>query len=270
MYEKKYRFYSWAKILWVMLSFFVTFAIITGGEPPYISPPPIPASYMPLALIFAGGGAGLAGFWILGMWQEQVHREAWRRANLTPNGEGNFQGTVRGRRVRVTEDTWQDPMKDDSGRKAATVIETEMRHPAQEGLILDTAPSARLNALSDADPTHVLVEDDHVAVVGESEERARALLSGRARDALGAIHTIGEFRVGNSSNVVKDPVGTALQSVFGEEAVETGLGGDASTVTHTLKGLVVDPDELKRQMNAVAAVANAYEDAATEAGRESQ
>lgn len=262
MLEKKYRFYGWAKILWVILSFCVTFAILTGAEPPYISPPPISASYMPLALILAGGGVGGAGFWILGTWQERVHREAWRRAHLTPNGEGDFQGTVRGRRVRVTEDTWQDPMKDDSRPQAATVIETQMRRSAQEGLVLDTVPSARMNALSDADPTHVLVEDDRVAVVGESEEMARAVLSGRARDALGAIHTIDEFRVGKSSNVIEEPVGTALQSVFGDEAVEPGLGGDASTVTHKRKGLIVDPDELKRQMSAVAAVANAYEDAA--------
>lgn len=270
MLEQKYRRYKWAKILWVMLAFCVTFVIMTGVEPPYVSPPPIPASYMPLVLIFGGGIVGFAGFWVLGTRQERVRRKAWRRANLTPDGEDAYRGTVRGRRVHVSEDTWRDPMKDDNGSQSATVIETEMRRPAEEGFIVDTASSSQMSILADADPTHVLVEDDHIAVVGESEEMARALISGRSREALGALDAIGTFRVGRSSNVIKDPVGTGLQSIFGNEAVETGLGGNASTVTHKLKGLILAPDELKRQMNAVAAVANAYETAAVEVGYESR
>lgn len=260
MLKWKYHAYDLLKFVWLALAMGTTIFVFTGMAEPYIPPPPIPSGYIPPAMFIVGGALAYAGFYVLRLQNERLRRTAWRRANLRPTEEGDFQGTVRGRSVRVRTDKWRDP-KEDTNNKSATVIEAQLRRPAEEGFVIDTSPSAKLNGLSEADSSHILVEDDAFAVVGVSEGRAQSLISGRSREALLGVRSIGKFRVGASSTLFRDPVGAGLGSIFGEESVETGPGEDASTVTHKLEGTILKPEKLKRQVDAVAAVANAFEKA---------
>ncbi|PQJ34911.1 hypothetical protein BSZ35_10165 [Salinibacter sp. 10B] len=271
MSKWKLSLYGWLSFLSFPVAFFSTIGVVYlvfgSYVEPLVSSTPFPEPYLPPIIFVVTLALGLYGMKVFNSRSTRVRQNLWKKANLHPTSENESTGTVRGCTVRARPDTWQDSVGD--GNSSATTVEAEMGQPVDEGAVVDFAPSQKVQSLAETNPTFVFEEDEDLAVVGESEACVQALLSGRAREALLELDTIGKLRVGKSSNLIADPVGNALESLFGEDAAESGLGGDASTVTHQLKGLILDPDKLKRQIDAVAVVANAFESATVESQDES-
>lgn len=99
------------------------------------------------------------------------------------------------------------------------------------------------------------MRDDAFRVVGaDSDALGRESLSQRARTALTDVENLGVLTVGDPTPTLADATSDAPDSV----------DGDPSTVAIETKSFLIEPDELERQAEAVAAVATALEAATPE------
>ena len=181
-----------------------------------------------------------------------------------------FSGTVDGVPVRVTAGGRE--FINEPYRHMYTVIEAELDRDTHEGAIIASLPShAKKPFWVEKDADFV---SEEFAVAATSEELARAILSGRARDALRDCGDIRQVYAGDITAVYEklddlrgkktDPVLIVLDAHGAEDIrdiyVSTDWAGSTSTVTHLAGKTIVDPDELEAQIQAVAAVAQAFDE----------
>lgn len=259
---KKARLYEIVSIVWWILSFGVAagIALVLSSAPRASGGFGVgfaPLAFVGMVLIGLGGSAAI-----------QLHENrTWRRAGhqvqLSPeNGRGFLRkpvliGSINGRTVRArATGGWLRMLP------GGTVVETELDRPIELGFVVATTDKrwSQSRVTSKLEPERAATRDDRFVVYGHSESIARALISGCSREALLAIN--GEVYIGDASDAVATGTSlseTALWPLF-EKPWTWGVPETPSTVSIRTGGTVVDSDRLKRQSEAVVAVADAVEE----------
>lgn len=274
--SRKLGLYRAVTYLGVVVGAFALLAAYTGNAEPLVS-----ASEMPGEPWYAF--VGIAALMLFAaLFTKYLASRSWasmgRRADFTPEGGGSLLGTpdltarLDGRQVRArTRTVTRKNASSQEGSKKATytVVEADLAEPTDANLLLgraeDGAASEILDLGSGAIQTQTI--DDEFLVVGNgSESLAKDLLTPRVRDALDDVEELSQLSVGDPSEPVLDALpdssGSAIGGMLGgklAEKLEERLAGSETTVGHQTKGVLLDPDDLSRQAEAVAALADALE-----------
>ncbi len=267
------RFYDAAMFVWAVVVGGGSVAVAFGFTEPYLSASQLPGDP---GQIFAGGVvAVILGAVVVQVLKVRSWRAAGREAGLSP-GFGllrspDVTGTVGGRPVRAYTHSVRKGGSGESGGRSVTYtnVEAELDGPADVGVVVTPAAGPSGSPLDvDLDEAQTAVSDDRLAAIGP-EDAAEAVISGRARQALLDLDEPGLVFVGDGADALvgalPDTGGSMMGSLF-ETAIRKGVPGDASTVTTTDKGLEMDGDALRRRVEAVAAVADAFEGATDASG----
>lgn len=262
--------YDLAKFGWGVLSVGGAIALYSGQAAPAVTPEQLPGR--PFHGLVAGIAVALLGALFVTTRETAAWKAAGRRANLAPDGGGLFgkpdlEGSVHGRPVRVRTTKRKTGSSDEGGtsKTTYTIVEAALNRPAEEGLVVSPASGGRTVSTSASyriEPEHADVKDDELAAVGGPEDVARAVISGRAREPVAAVDDL--VYVGDAAEALKNATGDVSDSRIAswiQSKAADRVPGDADAVSVETKGLVLDGDRLREQAEAVAAVAEAFEDA---------
>lgn len=188
------------------------------------------------------------------------------------SGTPALTGTVEGRPVRV-EKQWRRVNVSggtQTANEAYTHIETPLDPPAEQGVVLfandadGVTETTRLLEESDAS----VVRDGEVVAVGTSDLCTQAVATGRSRQAFLQAESLDELRVGDPSDAFGHVTEAAAGDVPGfatsvvDDLFEGYTSADPSTATnHGNRDVLTDSTDLERQVRAVVAAADAFEDA---------
>lgn len=177
-------------------------------------------------------------------------------------------GTVHGRTVRAkTYAVSEGSPETGSNSENFTVVEAELDGPTGMSAVLAPRAAGAATAL-DVLPggLDMVTVDDEFSMVGDSSvAHAEEVLSARAREALLDLPAPVALYVGDPTDAVvsalPDEMGMVMSFAAGalEERLREYPAFDADTVSTNNAGLLLDADELERQAEAVAAVAEAVE-----------
>jgi len=246
-----------------------------------------------MGLIVAVGVAGLVVNRLVANWHWKA---VGREVGLTPAEDGLprstlshdddaligktiLSGRIRGQAVRARvytrtkedEDDDIDSDTDTTESTTYTVVEVDLRLAPDEGAIV-TQTHGKLMDVAEGTST---VRDGPFAVLADEEAHAEAITSGDAREALLAVDDFTHLFVGDAETTLEAAtpnVGEKVPDIAGfsvGSTVQSGLEhvvgwlviGDGRTVTHRTEGVILDPDELERQVEMVVTVAEAFEEA---------
>lgn len=272
---RKQTVYTTALFGWALLVFGFTVAVFSGQTAPLITVDMLPVGGPP-ALIVLAGGLLVAGVFVVSL----LKRRAWRRTGhavgLTPTGGGLFStpdlgGTVDGRSVHARTITRRTNSGGEGGSNSTTytVVEADLSEPATDGLIVTRGGNADF---AGAEQLSSSIESDTVGefqVVGTSRELAEAVLTSRVQTTLRKPSLADSVQAGDAADVLLEAVPDSDGMLMGkltdgiQSKIQEQYGGDAATVRIETKGLLLDNDELDRQLRAVVAVAGAFEAATT-------
>lgn len=279
---------AWALILFGPVAFFVFLNYMPLSDLPY-------TKMVLIALVFM---LPYGAYRAIGLIKAREWEAVGRPAGLTPiDGEPRREelskkmdskstpiltGRVGGRVVRALSFSESKGAK--SGSRGGTIIETDLRDPADGGVIVEPAEGGRLlDTISSAPGEDEIYQDApnvpgrRFAAVGDPSELAQTVLSGRSRDAVSAIQPFHRLLVGNAEQALRNglpdwednvpdflelSLGFAMD--WGMEMAKQGpqLLGDAQTVSHYLAyDTIRDPDVLEQHAKSVVAVAEAFEEA---------
>lgn len=264
---RKSALYSAGAKVWFLLA--VAFAIATylGFVDPYLpwSTTPGPAWALPVAILVVG----VLGLELLSVLETRAWVSAGHRADLSADGLGitsmpKLTGDVQGRSVTAY-------VREESGRKSTskrryTVVEADLSGPAETGLVifrLDGAGSATDGRGAGGDgPVQVHREGGYVGS-GGSEGLVAAVLTERIRRALDQVRGLETVHVGAAGDFLSNAGSSASGSMMASAFTEAFTGDRSSVATET-KGVVLDGDQLRARVEAVATVADAFEEATTD------
>lgn len=202
-------------------------------------------------------------------------------------GKAVLTGRIRGRTVRARVQTVKTKgrgSENSSRSKTYTLVGADLRGEVNEGAIVSRGDRPVGSRLSINRETTIRgqygdlteIEDPPYFAQTNAESLTRAVLSGRARNDLDEVESFGLFLIGNSQAVYEEMLSASLSSLdesmpeIGEfslgsmlpSAGELAAGldrGDSATVTHQVEDVIREPDELERQVQAVVAVADAFD-----------
>lgn len=272
------------KLVALLLAVVPPFVYVGAGEP-YIAPPPMlfgaadPLIFISIAfllLVFVQPSKFLrVRYW----------RDTAREAGLTPVADRpdtvEFTGTVRGREVRAKIGTnsvfgsgANGFFKSEGADTRYTLVEVALAEPATAGVVI--GPEEQRFRVTPYDVARFAeVSVDGLVAIGSREGLADAVLTSDVREAVLAVADPNQFYVGNAraagenlSDADRTPRGTMPKLTNEVDAAhddETGRGhwlGGTGWVTHITSGTVLDAAELQAQIDAVVAVAEAFEAAA--------
>lgn len=286
----RYRLFAVMMVLWLPLMAAAFFAVDSGMAASYV-----PASLLPSSTeTTAVGAAGLAvvGFVVFGRLRARTWRRIGREAGLQADGSGklitrsgghglftlmttpDLAGTVDGRPVRVSTHKESTGSGEESGSETHTIVEAELDGPPARSAILTLSDGAPIGDVAGFAPAELeTTVDGNVAVVGTGGESfVGEVLSDRARDRIQALGGSNEIVVGNPTDVFLDELSDEMGGLGGmvigglRQKLEENSAFDSETVAISSSRRVLEPDELRRQAEAVAAVAAGVERA--EAGPE--
>jgi hypothetical protein len=285
-----YNSVTWGVVGLAGLALPVFIATVAGYAEPYVSPPSEPL--FGLGLIAAVGIGGLLANRFVEAWhwaavgreaglapaETGLPRPALARDDDALVGKSVLSATVRGRpvRARVYTRSKEGGADDSSESTTFTVVEADLAQPADHGVIVSRVEGG----VTDLPEGTTTVHDDPFAALADEASQAEGLLSGDAREALLSVEEFTLLFVGHAEKTVEDAMpdyGDQVPDVAGfsvgsmlQEGLESLLSshvveGDRQTVTHRMEGVLLDPGELRRQVEAVVAVADVYERATTDA-----
>ncbi len=264
--------YDLLEWLWIVVSGFVLLAIYTGNAEPYVAASQLPGGDATLPNMYMFGTIALvslgppllAKLRSRGKWS-QIQDET----SLTLE-DGVFSGSIHGRPVRArTERRKVGGDSRSSNYATFTIVEADLEAPTAESMIFSVKSSdGGLAEFGENIPTETTVVDDEFVVLGEpSDTLASEILTARTRDALRAAED-DSVSIGAAEEHMADHMPDMSDSIVGglfkgkfEDEFSKQFGGTPTTVAMNTKGRLGDPDELDRRAEAVAAVADAFEDA---------
>lgn len=261
---RKVTLYKLALFAWALLSAGVTIAAFTGNAEPYVSTPPLVVGEFTPILVIAG--AWIAGRTVVKLLKIRDWRATGRRPNLGPAGGGllpDLTGTVGGRTVRARTVKRRASTDQESSKTIYTIVEADLDGPSEGGVVIGPADGVE-TAWGSVwySPEEADVADEKLAAKATSESVARAVTTGRSREALLAMDDLDVVYAGNVRGVVTAGMGDMSENPKGEQfadQVADRFPGDASQVSIESRKLVLDADRLRRQTEAVAAVADALQ-----------
>jgi hypothetical protein len=281
---RKKTIYNAAMGLWFVLVTAGTFAVFTGQVESILPPSAIPGG--PMVMFGGATAAVVAGALIVSVLKKRSWRAAGRAAGLTPENAslrstlpvGSYPaltGAVEGRDVRVHRVKRKEGSGGESGSKTVTytVAETRMDERLDPGTMIGRSDDGSdLVDFGGPGLENDVVEGPFVAV-GDGGGLVREVLAGPAREPLRSVDSLG-LSVGNTAAAMKAVLPDNSDSFLGKavggmmkKGIEKKVQSDPSAVSNETKGLILDPDEIRHQAEAVAAVANAFDDANADAAR---
>lgn len=263
--------YDLAKLAWGLLAVGVPVLVYAEGLPPHVPPSRLPGG--PVQAVPVGIALALLGGVVVTVRKTMAWKAAGRRADLAPEGSGglyrkpDLAGSVHGRPVRARAVTLHTGAGASSRQGTThTRVEAVLDGDAAVGLVVTPAAGGRTSRMTRrfaVDTGDASVRDDELAAVGP-EAVAREVLSGRSREALLALEEPTLVFAGDAADALADTLGDAGSSL-GDSLLERSAAAhvpdDPGTVTVEKRGLVLDGDALARRAEAVAAVAETFEDA---------
>lgn len=267
---RKHSLYQFATVVWFLLAAGGVIAILIGEAEPYIAPTDIPGGEVGAFGLIVG--LVVAGLLVISALERRTWKKAGKAAGLEPEsglhlfGRPRMTGTVRGRPVRVDSYKVSNSSGEGNSSTTYTLVEAKLDHPERRGFFFgrNVGSNHVTEDIPDQVGTHQ-VGGEFVVMGAPSPEVARDLPTPQVRTA---------FEDGGSADlvIVGDPTDTIMSVVpdtgGGLAGAVTGMveskfreaeGFEANTVAHTRKGLILDAEQMERQTEAVAAVANAYE-----------
>lgn len=275
--------------VWFFLSAAVPIILYSGNAEPYISVSQLPgrASESPeLYLVGTTVVLIVTGFTFIKYLQKRAWKAMGDRTSLTPDGRsllGNpdLTGSVYGRPVRARTVTRTkggnanisvgstNSSKDSTSKVTYSVVEADLEEPTDLGVMIGRKEAGEGPDKMDFGSTAVettALDDRFVVVGGVSEELAEEVLSQRSRSALLDLDELDTLTIGDPTETILEAIPDMSGSFLGntvENKVESELeemtGGDTTTVAIETKGVLLDPDELERRVEAVSAVADSFE-----------
>ncbi len=260
--------YDAAGLGWAFLVVAATFVVVIPDVDPTVAPSDVPGPG-PVGVFVATLVLIVVGTTVVGRLRVREWRAAGRRVGLEPEGGGLFgtpdlAGTVDGRRVRArTIERRTSTSGSESSTSTFTVVETDLRAPADRGLIV-AAPDAGADVVIGEAPDRETVGE--YEVVAGSFDLARAVLSERVRSTLATPTLLESVWAGDATEAMLDaiPDGDGLTGMLAgamEEKIASKFPDEPDTVGTQTKGLLLDPAELEAQVEAVLAVAEEFEHA---------
>lgn len=261
---RKNTLYTTAFFLWIPLVLGGAVVVMSGQAPSLLTAAEVPGGAPAVfGLAMALIAAGYTVFRLLRGWS---WRRAGRRAGLSPERDGLFGapalvGTSRGRTVRARTVARQDSSDGQSGRQTFTVVEADLRTPAETGLVVGPATAGGTWDITSADVGFEVETLGEFAAVGSARELARETLDDRVRETLRADALVDAVYVGDASGVLVDAIPADSGALAGVVAgrLADQLPGGPETVAVETRGLLLEAGSLQRQVEAVVAVAEAFE-----------
>lgn len=173
-------------------------------------------------------------------------------------------GVVQGHRVSVDKKQSGNSPSGPEGVSYYTEIEVILEPPAEGGLIIQQDGSASDWTHLDDDAT--VIQRDKFTAVGTSRTAVEAVLSDESREALSSAWDLAEVRLGDVGSLydhdeqMQDADVPDYAASFAEGMMETSHG-NPSTATNYGNGKLLDTDGVRRQIDALVAVVEAYEEA---------
>ncbi len=261
-------------------------AAYTGLGEPFVTPSMIPGTAIE-------GAVAVAGLAVVGLAVSVVmDRRSWTRAGrgagLEPQGArlvGNppggdrellpapvLAGSVRGRGVRARTYTVSTGSGDTGSSTTYTAVETELSTPVEWTGLFAAGTDAPFEDLAQLGSLESTTVDGGYAVAGEvTEDVARAVLDDqRVREALDAAE--GPVAVGDVTGAIVAAMSDSLDGSGGMAGslaqgmlslADDGDAGPSEWVRFRSEGLLLDEAVLERRIEAVAAVAESVERAAS-------
>lgn len=268
---RKAPLYKAAIFGWAVAAAVGVVAAYGGHAEPYVS-----ASQLPSGGVYMVGII-VASWLVGGVVIDRLRTFHWkavgRAADLTPDGIGlvgepDLTGTVEGRQVRARTRTEKVRTGGEGSTEKVkyTVVEADLAGPADRGLVVGRDDGS--GGPAGAAGVQAVDVGDGVVAVGTDEAFAREALDRRSRAAIRSMGTDEDLNVGDAAGMMQSTLDEAMGDSGGGLFANTFAGmafdemaGDASTVTIEEKGLLLHAGELESRVQAVAAVADAFEDA---------
>lgn len=282
---RKDSVYRLVSLAWFAVLFFGGVGLVIGYAEGIVVPSEFP-----------GGGPGLVGAFVVvglgtillvGNLQERSWKKAGRQAGLEPEAGGfldrisplvempDLVGEVDGRPVRVEKYTHRVEGGDDTKSSTDyTIVRTTLDHPIADGVHLAPEREERDGIQVNFMPgsASATADDRDFTVTGDRADAfEEAIRSGRAEGAIDDLRYFEALSVGDSSDAIFGGLGGAMVEMV-DDVTDGDVEGEiresddgTSTVSHRTKGLILDGEEMGRQVEAVVAVADAAE--SVESGR---
>ena len=273
---RKHTLYSLAILGWALITFGLLVGIVSGQLAPIVTPAHLPVNG-PLGMVGTGGVILVVGALVIKQLEKRSWRRAGRQADLSPAGTsllgyGDLAGSVNGRTVRARSVAVDEGGggEDGGGKTTYTVVEADLAGEPTDGLIIGPVDgnSSEPDLMDFNLPSSTAVLDGF-SVLGP-ETLARDVLTVRAQNALDEPDRLDSVMVGDAMGLLTgDAGGGSIMGRFieGLQARSPDLGfGNSDTARVVTEGIIHDGEELRAQVDAVAAVADAF-DTATDDGR---
>jgi hypothetical protein len=267
-----------AQFGWIIVVAAASIAAYTGNATPYVAPSQLPGgttdagAYMFGSILVVGfGGAALMALGVGDSWQDMDEETDLTLGESGVTGRGTYTGVIDGREVRARTERRKTGQKTEGGSSYTTytITEADLDAPLESGIILrrQTEEDGRMD-VSDSSIEQAVVDGEFVLTGVESERLAREVLTREVRGALRAVENLKTLTIGAASEVVADELPSMGDSMVGgfledkmEAAMTKNVGGSPTTVGIETSGVLGDPSALDDRTAAVAAVADAFEDA---------
>ena len=270
-----------AQFGWIIVVAAASIAAYTGNATPYVAPSQLPGgttdagAYMFGSILVVGfGGAALMPLVAGDSWQDMDEETDLTLGESGVTGRGTYTGVIDGRQVRARTERRKTGQKTEGGSSYTTytITEADLDAPLESGIILrrQTEEDGRMD-VSDSSIEQAVVDGEFVLTGVESERLAREVLTREVREALRAVENLKTLTIGAASEVITEELPSMGDSMVGgfledkmEAAITKNVGGTPTTVGIETSGVLGDPSALDDRTAAVAAVANAFEDARRE------
>lgn len=281
---RKTTYYSVATFLVFGVAIGGFMLVFTGETEPYVSLAELPGG--PLGGFAAMIGTVLGGVLLIRQLKTRAFVSMGRQVSLKPEGGGLLggkpvlTGCVRGRPVRVETYTVSTGSGGEAGGGSSqthTVVQTELPKPTDVALLI--APSdqeSRPGGIEQVpgSPTEIAIGDGFVSIGTESEDFASDVFSPRVRAAFKQLDRPGALQIGDLTetyvDMIPDMVTSFADAITIDDIVSrfrTQPNFDDSRVSVVTKGLLLDPDELERQLAVVLATVDSFEKVNSEYAR---
>ena len=266
---------------WIIVVAAASIAAYTGNATPYVAPSQLPGGtadpgiYLFGSILVVGfGGAALMALVAGDSWQDMDEETDLTLGESGVTGRGTYTGVIDGRQVRARTERRKTGQKTEGGSSYTTytITEADLDAPLESGIILrrQTEEDNRMD-VSDSSIEQAVIDGEFVLIGVESERLAREVLTREVREALRAVENLETVTIGAASEVLTEELPSMGDSMVGgfledkmEAAIMKNVGGTPTTVGIETSGVLGDPSTLDDRTAAVAAVANAFEDARRE------
>ena len=270
-----------AQFGWILVVAAASIAAYTGNATPYVAPSQLPGGttdpgiYLFGSILVVGfGGSALMALVAGDSWQDMDEETDLTLGESGVTGRGTYTGVIDGRQVRARTERRKTGQKTEGGSSYTTytITEADLDAPLESGIILrrQTEEDNRMD-VSDSSIEQAVVDGEFVLTGVESERLAREVLTREVREALRAVENLETVTIGAASEVLTEELPSMGDSMVGgfledkmEAAITKNVGGTPTTVGIETSGVLGDPSTLDDRTAAVAAVANAFEDARRE------